>query len=165
MERLILLRHGKAERDSESGKDFDRPLAPRGERESAAMGESLAGLGIRADRALVSPALRTRETWAAVEPAFEGAELRLEPALYNAEAAAIRRLAEAAGDGCAALIVVGHNPGLQELTVSLLREAGAPASFIARAQQHFPPGAAAVFNLDADGRPAADGLFYPERER
>ena len=46
MERLILFRHGKAEPDSESGDDFDRRLAPRGERDSAAMGATLADLGL-----------------------------------------------------------------------------------------------------------------------
>src|SRR5438094_761470 len=66
MDRLILLRHAKAENDAPSGDDFDRPLAPRGRREAAAMAGQLAALGIRPDLALVSPSLRTRETWEAV---------------------------------------------------------------------------------------------------
>src|SRR5258707_1283160 len=57
MDRLILLRHGKAESESESGDDFDRRLSPRGVRESAAMAETLAELGFAPDVALVSPAL------------------------------------------------------------------------------------------------------------
>ena len=61
MDRLILLRHGKAESDSDSGEDFDRRLAPRGVRESADMGAQLADMGFQPDVALVSPA------WAAVE--------------------------------------------------------------------------------------------------
>lgn len=165
MDRLILLRHGKAEQDSESGEDFDRRLKPRGERESAAMGESLARLGFRPDLALVSPAARTRETWAAAQPAFGEVEVRLEPALYNAEAGAILRLAERAGEGLGAVMVVAHNPGLQELTIALMRQAGAPHSLIAKAQRHFPPAAAAVFNTDAAGRLVPDGLFLPEKDR
>jgi len=61
------------------------------------------------------------------------------------------------------VIVVGHNPGLQELAVRLLHEGHAPAGLIARAQRQFPTAAAAVFLFDANGRPAFDGLFYPER--
>jgi phosphohistidine phosphatase len=164
MDRLILFRHAKAESQAASGDDFDRPLAPRGRREAQAMGEQLAALGFRPDLALVSPALRTRETWEIAAGAAPAAETRFERALYNAEPRDIRRLAEAAGEGRGTVVVVGHNPGLQELAVSLLQEGAAPAAFLARAQRHFPPAALAVFDLDAAGRASADGLFYPERE-
>jgi phosphohistidine phosphatase len=164
MDRLILFRHAKAEGDSPSGDDFDRPLAPRGRREARAMGEQLCALGYRPDLALVSPALRTRETWEIAEESLTGAEVRFEPSLYNAECGAIRRLAETAGEGRGTVVVVGHNPGLQELAVRLLAEGAAPAAFLARAQRHFPPAAAAVFDIDAAGRAAADGLFYPARK-
>jgi phosphohistidine phosphatase len=164
MNRLILFRHAKAERDAPSGDDFDRPLAPRGRREAKAMGEQLAALGVRPDLALISPAARTRETWKLAAEALPGAELRLEPLLYNAEAGAIRRLAEQAGDGRGAVVVVAHNPGLQELAVRLLFEGSSPASYLARAQKHFPPAAVAIFDIDAFGRAVADGLHYPERE-
>jgi phosphohistidine phosphatase len=163
MDRLILLRHGKAEPDSPSGDDFDRRLAPRGVKESAAMGETLADLGMKPDLALVSPAARTRETWAATEAVFAGADARFDKALYLAEAGFIRQAAEAAGRDCRTVLVVGHNPGLQELAVDLLGESKAPPALIARAARHFPPAAAAVFLIDANGRPAFDGLFYPER--
>lgn len=164
MERLILFRHGKAQPDSASGDDFDRRLAPRGLRESAAMGASLADLGMRPDVALVSPAARTRETWSAAQAAFPDALVRFEDDLYHAEAGAIRRVAEIAGARSATVMVVGHNPGLQELAVALLIEGAAPPSLVAQAQRKFPPAAAAVFIIDDNGRPAFDGLFYPERE-
>lgn len=163
MDRLILFRHGKAEPESESGDDFDRRLSPRGQRESAAMGEKLAELGLHPDLALVSPAARTRETWAAAEPAFPNAAVQFDDDLYHADSATLRRAAERAGKGCGTLMVVGHNPGLQELAVRLLIEGGAPASLTARAQRQFPPAAAAVFLVDSTGRPAFDGLFFPER--
>ena len=86
MDRLILLRHAKAESEASSGDDFDRPLAARGRREAQAVGVQLAALGLKPDIALVSPALRTRETWELVEEAVPGAEVRFDPALYNAEA-------------------------------------------------------------------------------
>jgi phosphohistidine phosphatase len=161
MDRLILLRHAKAESEAPSGDDFDRPLAPRGLREARAVGAQLVELGLKPDLALVSPALRTRETWELVEAAVGGAEVCFDPALYNAEAGAIRRIAEK-HDGT--VMVVAHNPGLQELAVRLLRDGAAPASFLAQAQRHFPPAAVAVFDIDVAGRPVADRLFYPERK-
>ena len=163
MDRLILLRHGKAEPESASGEDFDRRLASRGVQESARMAESLADLGFRPDVALVSPAARTRDTWAAVEPAFPGAKVSFGDDLYHAGSEEVRRCAEAAGAKAATVLVVGHNPGLQELTVRLLIEGHAPASLIAKAQSRFPTAAAAVFLFDDHGRPAYDGLFFPER--
>lgn len=162
MDRLILLRHGKAERDSASGDDFDRKLAPRGVRESAAMAETLADLGLIPDIVLVSPAARTQETWAACEAAFPKAHARVENELYLAEERVVRRLAEAAGQHSATVMVVSHNPGLQDLTIRLLSEGSAPATLIARAHAAFPTAAAAVFLFDAAGRPAYDGLFFPK---
>lgn len=163
MDRLILFRHGKAVADAESGDDFDRRLAPRGARESAEMAERLAGLGYAPDLALVSPALRTRETWDAAEPAFAGAEARFPPELYLADPGVLRRTAIVAGAQARTVMLVAHNPGLQDLTVRMLMEGGADIALLSSAQQRFPTATAAVFRIDPDGRPVADGLFYPER--
>ena len=163
MDRLILFRHGKAEAESPSGEDFDRKLAPRGERESAKMGESLADLGLTPDVVLVSPAARTRETWAAAETSFPKAKMRVEDDLYHADSESIRQVAAEAGQRAGTVMIVGHNPGLQELAVKLLQEGAAPPSLIGRAARHFPTAAAAVFLFDAAGRPSYDGLFFPER--
>jgi phosphohistidine phosphatase len=164
MERLILLRHGKAEPESASGDDFGRRLASRGVRESAAMGHHLADMGLSPKVALVSTAARTRETWEAAAEFFPNATVDYRQELYHAEAAAIRAVAEEAGLGAVSLMIVGHNPGLQELALTLLIEGSAPAGLIARATRSFPPGAAAVFLIDSNGRPIFDGLFFPERE-
>ncbi|MDP3855979.1 histidine phosphatase family protein [Phenylobacterium sp.] len=162
MDRLILFRHGKAERDSDSGDDFDRRLADRGVIESAAMAERLADLGLIPDLVLVSPSSRTRETWAAAASAFPKAASRVERALYHAEESTVREMAEAAGETSNTVMVVGHNPGLQDLTIRLLAEGNAPQTLIARAHGAFPPSAASVFLFDAAGRPSYDGLFFPK---
>ena len=163
MDRLILLRHGKAEADAPSGDDFDRRLTAGGIAESAAMGTSLADLGFRPDVVLISSAARACGTWEALSPTFPAAEARFDRGLYLADAASLRAAAEAAGTGCGVVLIVAHNPGIQELVVELLREGSAPASLIARAQRMFPTAAAAVFLFDHNGRPAFDGLFIPER--
>lgn len=163
MDRLILLRHGKAEPDSESGEDFDRRLAPRGVQESVEMGARLADMGFLPQVALVSPAARAKATWESAQAAFPNAETRFLDHLYHADSETIRRAAESAGASVATVMMVGHNPGMQELTIRLLQEGAAPSSLIAKAQRNFPTAAAAVFLFDANGRPQFDGLFYPDR--
>jgi Phosphohistidine phosphatase SixA len=162
MQRLILFRHGRAEPDSVTGDDFDRRLAPRGVLESAAMGASLADLGFKPDIVLVSTSARTRDTWEAVRPSFPDAEATFEPELYHADSGGIRHAARRAGKTANTVMVVAHNPGLQELTIQLLLEGSAPSELINQAQRKFPPGATAVFLFDANGRPSFDGLFYPD---
>jgi len=165
MDRLILLRHGKAEPDSSTGDDFDRRLAPRGVQESDSVGRQLSDyIGSQLRVALVSPAARARGTWEAASAHFPGTEARFEDDLYHAESGTIRQSAMAVlSDGGGQVMVVGHNPGLQELTVQLLREGGAPPGLIQRAQGNFPTATAAVFLIDANGRPHFDGLFHPDR--
>lgn len=163
MDRLILLRHGTAEPESATGDDFARRLTSRGTRDTDAIAGRLAEMGFQPQIALVSAATRTCETWAAAQPHFPGAELRVRRDLYLADSEAVRRAALEAGEECSAVLVVGHNPGLQELAIQLLQEGSAPAGLIAKAQRDFPPAAAAVFLLDANGRPHFDGLFFPER--
>ena len=163
MDRLILLRHGKAEPDSASGEDFDRRLASRGEHEASDMGARLADMGFVPDLALVSPAARARETWEAAGAHFPKAQTRFDDALYHADPQTIRREAKKALKGCSTVIVVAHNPGLQELTVALLREGHAPGGLISRAQHNFPTATAAIFLFDDHGKPHFDGLFFPNR--
>ncbi|MGA0605488.1 SixA phosphatase family protein [Phenylobacterium sp. VNQ135] len=165
MQRLILFRHGKAEPDSLSGDDFDRRLAPRGVLESAAMGASLADLGFTPDVVLVSTAARTRETWEAMAASFPNAEARFDPELYHADSGALRQAARDAGRTAGTVMLVAHNPGLQELTLQLLLEGSAPNDLVNQASRKFPPAATAVFLIDANGRPSFDGLFYPDPPR
>jgi phosphohistidine phosphatase len=161
MNRLILLRHGEAEHHSASGRDFDRRLTTHGVREAAAMGETLARLDLAPDLALVSPAARARETWAALADVFPAARFRYEDELYNAEPATLRRLIADADETAGAVLVVAHNPGLQELAADLLSQASADETLLARMRTHFPTAAAAVFLVNEDGGVRPEGLFLP----
>ncbi|MFN3521854.1 MAG: SixA phosphatase family protein [Phenylobacterium sp.] len=164
MDRLILFRHGKAEPHARSGEDFDRTLTPRGERESRAMAEILADMGFAPDVVLVSTSARTRGTWAAAEPVFPQARVTFEDELYHAESGVVRQYAERAGRSAGTVMMVGHNPGLQELAVEMLLEGACAPSLVSRARNQFPTAAAAVFLIDAAGRPSYDGLFFPPRD-
>jgi phosphohistidine phosphatase len=159
MDRLILMRHAKAERRAESGRDFDRALTDRGRADAAIMGQVLAKAGLTPDVAVVSPAARTQETWREAGAAFPGARLEGDKGLYNASAQALWAAARKAGETASAVMVVAHNPGVHELVVALLREGSAAPAVIARASERFPTATAAAFTFDAAGRPCYDGLI------
>ena len=159
MQRLILLRHGKAESASSSGEDFERALTDRGRRDSALMGRVLSDRGLTPDLALVSTARRARETWAEAAFAFPAARVQSLRPLYLASAQQIDQSIAANRDEAQVLILVGHNPGLHEFCLAHMR---GPAS-VARNQmiENFPTAAAAVFSLAANGELAFDDLLLP----
>jgi phosphohistidine phosphatase len=160
MQRLILLRHAKAERNAPSGEDFDRSLTARGRTDAALMGRVLAQAGVRPDLALVSDAQRTRDTWEEASKALGPIETRFEAALYHASSRALRATIEPYEESGRSLILVGHNPGLHQLVIDLLIEGAAAPSTLARASSKFPTASAAVFVMDAAGRAVFDGLFF-----
>ncbi len=159
MRRLILFRHGKAEAGSAGGGDVNRPLARRGREDAAIMGRLLAGQGLAPDLGLVSSALRARQTWDCARAAFPHARVQVVPGLYEASAEAVMAQVEAADGSAATIMVVGHNPGLQELAVSLVVEAGGAASDIARVAGKFPTASMVIFAADAAGRLVFDELL------
>ena len=160
MQRLILLRHAKAETRAPSGDDFDRALSERGRNDARIMGRVLAEAGLKPTLALVSAARRTAQTWEGASEALPGAEVRLERRLYNASARSLRNAIEAEEGTDGTLVLVGHNPGIHQLVVDLLIEGAAPPSTQARAAEKFPPASAAVFELDVAGRPVFEQLIF-----
>ena len=159
MNRLILFRHGKAERSAPGG-DFDRRLTERGRFDADLMGRVLKDEEFRPDLVLVSAAARTQDTWAAVAPTFPDAEIQVRRDLYLASETVIWALAETLGEARDTVLVIGHNPGLQDLTLALLRQGGAGATELSRAGAKFSTASVAAFTFDAAGRPAYDGLFH-----
>lgn len=115
MKRLTLLRHAKAERDSPDGSDFGRPLNDRGRRDAARMGEEMRRLGLRFDEVLASPARRVVET---VEHVGELAPT-YEPRIYEASSGQLSGLVGTTDDGVESLLMVGHNPGFEQLARQL----------------------------------------------
>jgi phosphohistidine phosphatase len=161
MQRLILLRHAKAERSAPSGEDFDRALADRGRTDARLMGKVLADAGLVPTLALVSSAARTRQTWEEASRAFATEiEARYDKRHYNASSTELRRLVEDLEDQDGTLILVGHNPGIHQLALTLLIEGAAAASTIARITSKFPTASAVAFEMDAVGRATYDGVFF-----
>ncbi len=112
---LLLLRHAKSDWGQTGLPDPDRPLARRGLRDAPRMGRLLRERGLVPARALASPAVRARETARLVlESAGAPADsLRLVPELYGSSAEGI--LAIARESDASPLLVVAHNPGLEDL--------------------------------------------------
>jgi phosphohistidine phosphatase len=158
MDRLILLRHGKAERRSASGEDYDRPLTEQGKADAALVGEALAKEGLVPGLALVSGAQRTVDTWEAIKSSFPKARVQTLKSLYHASPMEILDALEGATVGT--VMVVGHNPGLHELAVGLLQEGGASSAVVGKVAAKFPTSTAVAFVIDENGRAAYDGVFY-----
>lgn len=161
MQRLILMRHAEAEPAAASGRDRDRALTPRGRSDAAAMGRALSARGLRPDRALVSPATRTRQTWDLLHDAFGDVQIHDDEALFNGGSDSLRGLIEATEDDAGCLMVVAHNPGIHLLAVEYLIENAASPAALDRMSGGFPPGAVAVFGVDAAGRSTLEGFLQP----
>jgi len=144
---LLLLRHAKSSWDDPALDDFNRPLAKRGRRAALRMAEWLAERQIRPGLVLCSPATRTRETLSLIQPAL-GTDItvRYEGRLYLAEAEdLLHRLREVDTDvGC--VLLIGHNPGLQELAITLASDEKKPERV--RLAEKFPTAALAWFRLN-----------------
>jgi phosphohistidine phosphatase len=159
MRRLILFRHAKTEERPTGVQDFDRRLVERGCADAVLMGKVLADAGMVPDVALVSPAARSRETWELASPAFPKACMEFRKGLYDATAEEVAAEIIRDTDAAETVMVVGHNPSLQELAVNLLDENGGSAADIERLSAGFPTSAAVVFQQDAAGRWNLDGFF------
>jgi phosphohistidine phosphatase len=128
MRRLLLLRHAKTERESQSGQDRDRRLDSRGREDAPAIGRYLAENRLIPDLALVSPAARTRETWDLLAGALTSAPAaEFVPGLYGADASELLQIIRLAGQTddrpAKSVMVVAHNPGLHELSLALIGKA------------------------------------------
>ena len=162
MHRLILMRHAEAEaRPPVGGEDRDRPLSARGLSEAARMGQELAARGFRPDLALVSGAVRTRQTWEQVQDALGDVEVRVQDHLYDAPADTLRQEIEFNEEEAGCVLVLAHNPGIHQLAVDYLIESAASPTILDRFAGGFPTSGCAVFQVDAAGRPSYEGWLTP----
>ena len=115
MKSLTLFRHAKTERDSDSGRDFDRRLVERGERDSKRMGQEIGNLGLAFDLVLSSPAARAAET-----AELAGLSPRFDQRIYDASTGDLLTLTQQTSNEINRLAMVGHNPGFERLASKLL---------------------------------------------
>lgn len=113
---LMVLRHGKSAWGDAALDDFERPLKGRGRKDTAAIAELLYEEGLLPELVLCSSARRTRETWEALASSWGDAtpECRFVDALYLASAPGIERVLSEEPRDERRVLLIGHNPGLQE---------------------------------------------------
>ena len=116
---LHILRHAKSSWDEPAAEDSQRRLAPRGIRNAQRMGRHLDESGIHPDLVLCSSAVRTRQTLDVVEPGLGGAGTLIEDGLYAASAGELLDRLRRLPAPVSSAMVIGHNPGLQELVLLL----------------------------------------------
>jgi phosphohistidine phosphatase len=119
MKTLLILRHGKAQPDAPDG-DRPRELVERGRRASAAMGSYINELVGVPDAILTSDATRAQQTAEIVaEEAGFTKDLTIVPQLYAADLRTLLALVRSILDEVDTAVIVGHNPGFEELAAAL----------------------------------------------
>lgn len=125
MKKLTLLRHAKSSWDDPVDRDFDRPLNKKGKRAAAVMGCFIRRNGLTFDQILASPAVRVIETLENVE---EASKLAMEPTwdrkIYLASSATLMDVLRGARAEAEHILMVGHNPGLEDLVLDLVPDDG-----------------------------------------
>ena len=166
MKDLVLFRHAKAMPALPGQADHDRPLAARGRADAASMARWMAGSGWRPDLVLCSDAARTRETLEILRAAIPIVRVALEPSLYLASTQDLRARVTRIDPAARAAMIVGHNPGLEELARGLAGGALAEND----GDERFPTAAAAWFRGAAEdwggwfaSRPARIAFMTPAR--
>lgn len=155
MKILTLLRHAKSGWDTPAARDFDRPLNVRGRKAARAMGREMRRLGLGFDRVLASPATRVTETLTELAQGYGAAvDTSFDETIYLAPVDTLLALVRGADDAAQRLLLVGHNPGMEQLAL-LLSGTGALRDEIA---VKYPTGALAEIGFDlAHWRDVAPG--------
>ena len=144
MKTVYLLRHAKAERVGPAAADSERALEERGRGAAALVGRAMAARGWLPDLALVSSARRARQTFEIMAPDLgPRVAVRFESGLYLVEAEILIRRLRRLDDKVDAVLLVGHNPGLQE--AALVLAATADPAVARQMAESFPTGALARF--------------------
>ena len=144
MREIILLRHAHAETAAPGQDDASRPLSAQGEAEADAAGAWLKQHAAAPERVLYSPAARARETCERVLGVLGYTDLRSESRIYEATPATLLRVLDDHADA-GSILLVGHNPGLENL-VALMTEGASDSG------RGIPP-AGVVWMTLPDGNP------------
>ena len=141
MRTLYLLRHAKSSWKDASLADFERPLKGRGTEAAEAMGRFLASKKVNLSILISSPSIRTRQTVEIVQrEASLGAEPQFDQRIYEASLSTLVQVVSEIPDDKKTAMLVGHNPGMEELLAFLTRE-----------NRHMPTCALARISLDSSG--------------
>ena len=144
---LILFRHAKsAWPDGLEG--HERPLADRGRKAAPVMAKWLAGTGFKPTVALVSTARRTQETWSLAAPELGKIVKRDSAEIYEAPVGRILDAIHGVEPSVETLLIVGHNPDMEDLARLLMKDDGGKPG--ARLREKFPTAGIAVLSLPVE---------------
>jgi len=126
---LLVLRHAKSAWDTDARTDFERPLSGRGERDAPRMGRWMRSEGLMPNHVLCSPARRAKQTAVSALEAMEldPDSILFEDRIYDACLDDLLGLLAECPQSFRRVMVVGHNPGLEELVFYLGSEVPTPA--------------------------------------
>jgi phosphohistidine phosphatase len=144
---LTLLRHAKSSWDDPVQRDFDRPLNAKGLRAAHTMGAFMAREGMRFDHVVASPAVRVTET---LDGLWEGYGRTLKPVwdrrIYLASCMTLLDVVHDTPMEAENLLLVGHNPGLEDLVLMLVPDEG--DRLRDTLEEKFPTAAVAVLGFE-----------------
>lgn len=126
MTRLYLLRHAKAKWAAPGARDYDRALELSGKADADAVAASMLLAGYVPDKVICSGAARARQTWEAASRHLPVTDISYSDGLYSSDSAGYLDLIRAFG-GSGSLLVVGHNPMMEDLAMALSRDGEAAA--------------------------------------
>lgn len=150
MKTLALFRHAKSDWSDARARDFDRPLNARGQRGAQAMGAFIRDTGRTFDRMIASPAVRAAETVEEASKAWKCTfKIEWDRRIYLASSATLIDLLKELSGNPASVLMVGHNPGLEDLIFDLVPDDGSsPLRDVV--EEKFPTATFAVLELDVD---------------
>ncbi|NUR14462.1 MAG: histidine phosphatase family protein [Bradyrhizobium sp.] len=149
MKRLAILRHGKSSWADAGMDDFERPLSDRGRKAAGRVGEELKARKLHFDLVLASAATRVRETVAGVGEEYKlGPDVRFDDELYGASEEMLLAVIRALPEKMQSALIVGHNPGLEQVVAALTRNDA--AGLRDRVEGKFPTAALAVIDLPVE---------------
>lgn len=154
MRELMLFRHAKSDWSVEGIPDHQRQLNGRGRMAAPAMAQHIFELGLMPDEILCSTAVRTRQTldlmsakWQELAPEWP-AKIGFEDHLYEASPMAIMACIGNVDDRSNRLMVIGHNPGLEDLADYLLQ--GQSSELQSAMSAKFPTAALALLEISTN---------------
>ncbi len=150
MKTLGLYRHAKSDWSDAHARDFDRPLNARGRRGAAVMGRHIQDHAVAWSRIIASPAVRCTETITVGNQAIGTAyNVTWDRRIYLASSATLLDLLGEQEEDIASILMVGHNPGLEDLIFDLVPDA--PGNALRdMVEEKFPTATYAVLELDID---------------
>ncbi len=150
MKTLGLFRHAKSDWNDARLRDFDRPLSDRGRKGAALMGKHIKDYGLKWDRIIASPAVRVAETIEIAEKAAGSSPpIEWDRRIYLASSMSLLDLLREQEGDPASIIMVGHNPGMEDLIFDLVPDDGtSPLRDIVEVK--FPTAAFAVLELEIE---------------